>query len=103
MFIVNITFCVPPEVQGAWLDCVNKMVIPQLQQTPYCGELLLTRVLHDTPQPDHSYSLQVHIAHATDVQKFNDDCLSEIAHTMQLAFPEKVFFFKTVLKKIEHG
>ncbi|MDR1226779.1 MAG: DUF4286 family protein [Prevotellaceae bacterium] len=102
MFIVNITFSVEPDIEKSWLEYMQKQVIPQLRKLPYHSDLVFTRVLKDElhPQPDNSYPVQIHFTHASDVNKFQNEALREVIELMCKAFPSKVHFFKTVLKKI---
>ncbi|MGL5912752.1 MAG: DUF4286 family protein [Bacteroidales bacterium] len=101
MFIVNLTFCISEHIRPAWLMWMQKEVLPLLSQKSYCQDMLFLRVLADTPQPEHSYSVQVQVPHATDVQTLSTKDLPPILQQLQATFPQEVYFFKTVLKQVD--
>jgi uncharacterized protein (UPF0276 family) len=101
MYIVNITFSVENSILGAWLEYMQKSVLPYINEITYADEPLYTRIMQDVPHADHSYSVQVPIENPSDVKKFEEEALEEIIRMNQLAFPEKVHLFKTILKKVQ--
>jgi hypothetical protein len=101
MYIVNITFCIENSILGAWLDYMQKLVLPYINDVTYAGELLYTRIMQDVPHADHSYSVQVPVETPSDVKKFEEEVLEEIVRMNQLTFPKKVHLFKTILKKVQ--
>ncbi|MGL4363986.1 MAG: DUF4286 family protein [Bacteroidales bacterium] len=101
MFIINLTFCISEHIQAAWLMWMQKEVLPQISQKTYCAEVLFLRVLADAAQAEHSYSVQIKVPHATEVQKLTTKDLPLILEQLQNTFPQEIYFFKTILKQID--
>lgn len=104
MYIVNTSFMVEPAVHGRWYDLFEHRFIPYLHSSgfgraPY--RIVFTRVLTDTGDSHHTYSLQVEVPDTGEYQRFMQEVMGEYATIAGPLFGEKVLHFTTLLKPID--
>ena len=104
MYIVNTSFMVEPVVHSRWYDLFEHRFIPYLRSSgfgtaPY--RIVFTRVLTDTGDSHHTYSLQVEVLDTGEYQRFMQEVMGEYATIARPLFGEKVLYFTTLLKPID--
>lgn len=99
MYIVNTSFIVEPQVHDRWFEFLTLKVIPQITAQEF-QILAFTRVLNDSPQPHHTYSLQVVADDIPQYQRFMSEIIGDYASIAKKLFAESALHITTLLKKI---
>lgn len=101
MYIISTTFVVDPPVHASWYELVTGKLLPRLEDESG-HPVVFTRLLHDTPEPHYTYSVQCRCCDMAFYHRFMNETMADYVEVAEPMFGDKVLYFTTLLKRIDY-
>lgn len=101
MYIVNTSFFVDPAANDSWLAIINDKYIPFLEQNGY-RIIAFSKILSNEAAAHYTYSLMVDCEDIPAYSRLTEELFDEYRTLADVMFGQRVTWFTTLMKKMEH-